>query len=186
MIDFKYSNNIDKVVDSIIKKRSKKKLIDMECMNTEVIKINMIGTILCTVKDGNIVLCPHCCVLTILSRGGYDNDEGEFSCGCIKRKKCKRKCWFCEVKHAHDDNNLVLLNYFDDINEPHRLYGMFACSKCMYKNCYKDRNIFNLSELMNIKNNNLRKVRMYGGFETFMTPDEYDEYRSRFYKRRKI
>lgn len=91
--------------------------------------------------NGNVIICPQCCNLTAISPFGYDNASGKYSCGCITTMKCKRVCFFCNVKHNHKELNAVNsnagpenpLNPFSVYNDSEKPFGMewiFACFKC--------------------------------------------------------
>lgn len=168
--------------------RKNRQKINTICSKTELIKINMIGKVLRTPKEGNIIICPQCCMLTTLNRDVYDNSEGVISCGCISYKKCLRQCIICHCKHDHKENlnNLKIIHIFDDIDQPYKLYAACICKNCADRPVYKSSKILKLSLLQGIKQKTIRFVKIREDMYVPMSRDDYDKYIKTRYKRRKI
>ena len=60
-----------------------KKVVTYKCIHENLSVINLIGKIVATSNSGAVIVCPHCAILTCLTREGTNSGDDVFSCGCL-------------------------------------------------------------------------------------------------------
>lgn len=118
-----------------------------QCQHTEQIPINILGQILWTEHHGCVIFCPECTNLTIMSRGGFRNSDGIFSCGCAKKNEPWNdfKCCLCDPTKQNRKAVTMRLVY-DDERELKIVKLMHFCKKhrCRWIEDFRN-DILNLS-----------------------------------------
>jgi hypothetical protein len=99
------------------------------CQETELVPINILGRILWTEHHGCVIFCPECTNLTVMSRGGFKNSDGLFSCGCSKQNLPWNtfQCCLCDPTKQKRRTVTIRLVY-DDVTEK-RVKMMHFCKK---------------------------------------------------------
>ncbi len=95
-------------------KHSREKENASLCPRTELVEVNMIGTIL-KLKKMIVVLCPYCLSVMRFSRNCFETYGGVFSCGCQKLPLPTIPCTLCGTETKENINRNFFL-VFDDEN----------------------------------------------------------------------
>ena len=155
------------------------------CTETELIPINMLGKVLHTATDGNVIICPSCGILTKICKKGYDNSTGIFSCGCVKKNKCTRSCFFCECKHNHYVSGSMRTIY---IYDGAQLDYIFICQKCLknnYMGLEREYKIYILDTLTKIKHGEGR-FHIIQNQQVYISHEEFERMEIQRLKRYKM
>jgi hypothetical protein len=97
-------------------KLARRNRIMNECPDTVLTPIDMFGRMV-SGKNGLMLRCPKCLVMTTLSRYNFINSGGEFSCGCYKDPLSVHYFECCICKSAVDNPRFKIL-YDDEAKIP--------------------------------------------------------------------
>jgi len=124
--------------------RHRKNKTELEaCMKQELTPVNMIGKLIATPRQGLIIICPACGLLTSLIREGINCDDPNvlYHCGCQSKKESTTiNCTIC-AKVCLSYIKLTL--YDDESTEDNFIHG-YICQKCSQYNKF-DNKIYLLS-----------------------------------------